>query len=86
MSIYTNDHTDPGGYGGQENGVYGNNFMFPYDDPAIVNPDELATFPKTINTGAHYHYESHLVSKRNPLREGKHITITDNHPDKNGFV
>lgn len=60
-----------------------------YPDPAIINPEELATFPKqvTIDNHHHHHHESHLVnSKRTPVRDGRNITRTDNHPDRHGFM
>lgn len=60
-----------------------------YTDPAILNPEELATFPKqvTIDNHHHHHHESHLVNnKRTPVRDGRNITRTDNHPDRNGFM
>lgn len=85
MANYTMDRQDLGDLGAEprhEMNYTDGNFSFPYEDPAIVNPDELATFPKTVNTSAyHHHHESHLVNKRTPLRDGKNITITDNHPD-----
>lgn len=54
-----------------------------YEDPAILNPAELATFPpKTVKADSFHHdHHSHLVSKRTPVRDGRNITITDNHPD-----
>jgi len=58
-----------------------------YEDPAIVNPGELATFPKAVQEHhSHHHHESHLVNKRTPVRDGRNITRTDNHPDKEGFM
>ena len=60
-----------------------------YPDPAILNPEELATFPKqvTIDNHHHHHHESHLVnSKRTPVRDGRNITRTDNNPDRHGFM
>ena len=86
MSTYENDRQNQGDYGGQQQSTYSGEFQFPYEDPAIVNPDELATFPKTVNTSAYHAHESHLVSKRTPIRDGRNITITDNHPDKHGFM
>lgn len=90
MANYTMDRHDlgnPGGHPNEMNTTYGGDFKFPYEDPAITNPDELATFPKTVsNNPYHPPHESHLVSKRTPVRDGRNITITDNHPDKNGFV
>lgn len=89
MANYTMNRQDLGDQGGDpaqgmSNG-YGE-FQFPYEDPAIVNPEELATFPKTVCTSNYHHHESHLVNKRTPVRDGRNITITDNHPDQHGFV
>ena len=86
MSTYENDRQNQGDYGGQQQSTHGGEFQFPYEDPAVINPDELATFPKTVNTSAYHTHESHLVSKRTPIRDGRNITITDNHPDKRGFI
>jgi hypothetical protein len=59
-----------------------------YEDPAITNPAELATFPKQRigDFGHHAEHERHHVTQRTPVRDGRNITITDNHPGKNGFV
>ena len=64
------------------------NYTLPYDDPALINPDELATFPKQANLEGHrfYDHESHLVNRRTPVRDGRNITRTDNHPDRNGYL
>lgn len=84
MANYTMNRHDLGDLGGNpyQTNASGDNFTFPYEDPAIINPDELASFPKTTcPSGGHYHHESHLVNRRTPVRDGKNITITDNHPD-----
>lgn len=65
-------------------------FSLPYEDPAITNPQELASFPKN-STIADAHEieierESHLVNKRTPVREGRNIVRTDNNPDTDGFM
>lgn len=64
--------------------------QLPYPDPAEVNPDELATFPKRSQQSdpgdIEEERESHLVNKRSPLREGRNITRTDNNPDNDGFM
>ena len=56
----------------------------PYEDPAIVNPKELASFPKKSKiekaSEVEKEKESHLVNKRSPVREGRNITQTDNTP------
>ena len=65
-------------------------FSLPYEDPAITNPQELASFPKNAKiAGAaevEHERESHLVNKRTPVREGRNITRTDNNPDNDGFM
>lgn len=85
MANYEMDRHDLGDLGGNPNTTNDSyRFTFPYEDPAIINPDELATFPKTkcpSHDGVFPHHESHLVNRRNPLRDGKNITITDNHLD-----
>ena len=62
----------------------------PYEDPAITNPEELASFPKKakIADAAEVERESenHLVNKRTPVREGRNIVRTDNNPDTDGFM
>lgn len=56
----------------------------PYEDPAIVNPQELATFPKLVKkSDAQHHHHSHHHYEQ---RDGKRITRTDNHPDKDGYM
>ncbi|RYD91136.1 MAG: hypothetical protein EOP54_22935 [Sphingobacteriales bacterium] len=58
----------------------------PYGDPADINPEELATFPKQVNSTGLHHHESHLVSHRTPVRDGRNITRTDNHPSRGGYM
>jgi hypothetical protein len=57
----------------------------PYDDPAVINPEELASFPKgskiTDAKEVELERKSHLVNKRSPLREGRNITRTDDSPE-----
>lgn len=57
----------------------------PYEDPAVVNPEELASFPKgskiTDAKEVELERKSHLVNKRSPLREGRNITRTDDSPE-----
>ena len=55
------------------------NYGLPYDDPAMINPDELASFPKQVSTEAYLHHdhESHLVNRRTSVRDGRNITRTD---------
>lgn len=82
-------------YGNYNNGTQGMNspamdsYFIHCPDPAIINPEELATFPKQVKSDGsyhHHHHESHLVNKRTPVRDGRNITRTDNHPDKNGYM
>lgn len=60
------------------------------DDPAIINPVELATFPKqkkTENPDLEEERENHMVNRKDsPVRSGRNITNTDNNPDKNNYM
>lgn len=86
MATDLNFRQDQGYPGDQMNGAY-YNARVPYDDPAIVNPNELATFPKQVKlTDGHHHHEAHHASHRTPVRDGRNIIRTDNHPDKNGYM
>ena len=63
----------------------------PDEDPAIINPAELATFPKQEkrdpNVDIDAERDSHLVNKKHsPVREGRNIISTDNNPDRDGFM
>jgi len=62
----------------------------PYEDPAVTNPEELASFPKKAKivdaTEVERESENHLVNKRSPVREGRNIVRTDNNPDTDGFM
>jgi len=63
----------------------------PEDDPAVINPDELATFPKPVerdeNVDLDAERENHIVNKQeSPVREGRNITRTDNQPDERGYI
>ncbi|OIQ21081.1 MAG: hypothetical protein BM557_04815 [Flavobacterium sp. MedPE-SWcel] len=91
MAHVTFDRRDLGGLGGhiskEKQNYYGD--IMPYEDPAIVNPDELATFPKKVAKNHHYYYHDHhhpIHIQSTPLRECRNITRTDNHPEKNGFM
>ncbi|OYQ37344.1 hypothetical protein CHU92_08390 [Flavobacterium cyanobacteriorum] len=56
-------------------------------DPAVINPDELATFPKNVNKEVYVHGHTSLHhGKSTPVREGRNIIRTDTNPDKNGFM
>ena len=60
----------------------------PEDDPALINPDELATFPKEMKNedpDIDQERDSHSVSRKSsPIREGRNITRTDTTPDNDG--
>jgi len=62
----------------------------PYEDPAVTNPEELASFPKKakIVDAVEVERESknRLVNERTPVREGRNIIRTDNNPDTDGFM
>jgi hypothetical protein len=61
--------------------------ILPEDDPALINPDELATFPKEVandNPDIDAERDSHLVNRRSPVRDGRNITRTDTTPDNDG--
>ena len=62
----------------------------PYQDPAITNPEELASFPTPAEiVDAHEvanESENRLVNTRSPLREGRNIIQTDNAPGDDGFI
>ena len=60
------------------------NGVMPYEDPAIVNPNELASFPKHVKREGHHHHESHLYH-RTPVTDGRYITRTDNQPGRYGL-
>jgi hypothetical protein len=64
--------------------------LLPEDDPALINPDELATFPKPVETDENVDIDaerdSHLVNRRSPVRDGRNITSTDNNPNRDGFM
>lgn len=58
--------------------------LLPEDDPAVINPDELATFPKQVyetdeNVDLEAERENHSVNRKtSPERDGTPITRTDN--------
>lgn len=89
MATVTNYHTGSMNEGGNQEMSHSYSYTL-YDDPAIINPAELATFPKrqVIPAEEHHYYdhESHLVNRRTPVRSGMNITRTDNQPDRNGFM
>lgn len=63
----------------------------PYEDPAITNPEELASFPKPAAKSdaedVENESENRLVNlKKSPVREGRNIVNTDTNPDPDGFM
>ena len=66
------------------------NEFLPSDDPAIINPEELATFPKekkTEHPDLEEERDSHLANKvRSEERRGRNITNTGTMPDEDGFM
>lgn len=60
----------------------------PEDDPMLINPDELATFPeeqKNPDRNPDDENESHLVNRKSsPVRDGRNITRTDTTADNDG--
>ncbi|MGV3460467.1 MAG: hypothetical protein ACO1N9_08440 [Flavobacterium sp.] len=65
--------------------------LLPEDDLALINPDELATFPKPVDTDKEVDLEAerenHSVNRQDsPVREGRNITRTDNQPDERGYI
>ena len=94
MSTYSNGHhdQDQGGHPDKMKRTYGDGVL-PYEDPAIVNPDELATFPKQVKVTDHHHHhvhhhdhDHHVNKKVTPARDGRNITRTDNNPDNRGYM
>jgi hypothetical protein len=63
----------------------------PYADPALVNPEELASFPdpapKEDASQVEFESENRLVNRKpSPVREGRNIAQSDNRPDENGYI
>ncbi|OYQ37343.1 hypothetical protein CHU92_08385 [Flavobacterium cyanobacteriorum] len=62
--------------------------MLPEDDPAVINPDELATFPdevKNDDPDTEEERKSRAVNlKSSPVRDGRNITRTDTTADNDG--
>ena len=67
-----------------------NSKLSPEEDPAVINPEELATFPKEKkNEDPDIEEErgSHLANKlKSPVRSGRNITETGPNPDRDGFM
>lgn len=66
--------------------------LLPEDDPAVINPDELASFPKekhTENPDIEDERDPKLVNRKtSPVREGRNITRTGpgSNVDEDGFM
>lgn len=64
--------------------------VFPEGDPAIINPEELASFPpeaeRSNDVDIEAERDSHSVTKRTPVRNGRNIISTDNDPTHDGFM
>jgi len=63
----------------------------PYEDPAVTNPAELASFPKAAPKAdaaeIENESENRLVNRKSsPVREGRNIAQSDNRPDENGYI
>lgn len=58
------------------------------EDPAAVNPEELASFPKQKDKGPLPidHEKENAITKRSSVREGRNIARTENTPDENGYI
>jgi len=80
MAATTTFRTNQDDLGGNQQMSHSSgNFSLPYDDPAIVNPAELASFPKMVmdSNNRHPDHDSHLVNKRTtPARDGSNIVKT----------
>lgn len=79
MAATTTFRTNQDDLGGNYMNQARGNFDLPYEDPAIVNPAELASFPKMVMNDNHRHpdHDSHLVNKRvTPARDGSNIVKT----------
>nr|WP_322623187.1 hypothetical protein [uncultured Flavobacterium sp.] len=62
-----------------------------YEDPAVVNPEELATFPKPAPKAdateiADENQARPVSVQRSAVREGRNIVRTDTAPDPDGFM
>lgn len=67
-------------------------YLWPDGDPAIINPKELATFPKTkkpdySNDDLEEMRDPHLVNKKvSAVRSGRNITQTGANTNDEGFM
>ena len=65
--------------------------LLPEDDPAVINPNERATFPpeaKTSDPDMEGERDNHMVNRKtSPARDGKKITRTDTASENDrGFI
>lgn len=84
-------HTEANRHNDFKKGAHQSYDGLPYEDPAITNPVELATYPapakKVSATDIENENESHVANtKRSAVREGRNIISTDNNPDRDGFM
>ncbi len=95
MDDKTNSHVGKTQAGNQDKDFNKNEYLsydaLPYEDPAITNPAELASFPKPAPKMDAEDIENentvHMVNnKRHSVREGRNIISTDNNPERNGFM
>lgn len=66
-------------------------FTLPYEDPAITNPEELASFPKPAHKVGEQELENESENRlvnyqKSAVREGRNIIRTDNNPNTDGFM
>lgn len=64
--------------------------LIPTNDPAIINPVELATFPKqkkTENPDLEEERENHMTNrKQSAVRSGRNITNTNDNPERDSYM
>lgn len=66
--------------------------LLPEDDPALINPDELATFPREAKDDEDVDIDAErgnpsINRKTSPARDGSSITRTDNSSENDrGFL
>lgn len=64
-------------------------YIYPDGDLAIVNPQELASFPKPSqdkNYNIDAERDNHPVTNPTPVRSGRNITQTGPGPTKHGLM
>ncbi|KGO79230.1 hypothetical protein Q763_14405 [Flavobacterium beibuense F44-8] len=64
--------------------------LIPTNDPAIINPVELATFPKqkkNEDPDLEEERENHMTNrKQSAVRSGRNITNTSDNPEKDSYM